>query len=212
MGWNLIVPTRDGETSGTQTTERLCADEAVQTCDLLSVGTETEDATLGPVAYDEKALADFLRKVAPLVGDELETDADFSEIDRDGSEEESSLVRLNVYEAPKNTAQVRNFANFCMIYLCIDSQMKISSLSWNNTGGTLAAAFSAVRHDAWCNHESQVVLYRMASKKSAQPRTYLTPSCVTCIQFHPTEPSLIAAGLYNGRCLIFVRTQETGFF
>lgn len=97
---------RDGKTSGTQTSDRGCIDEAIQATEMQSVGTETENVSLGPANYDENSLISFLRRVAPLVNEELETEVDFSEIDQDGAEDESSHVRLNVFEPPQNTVQV----------------------------------------------------------------------------------------------------------
>ena len=80
-------------------------------------------------------------------------------------------------------------------------QFKISDVSWSTGGGVLVIGHSAKSHENWCDHLSEIKFYKL----SRQDQLTETPaksleiqSCVTKLSYHPTEPSILAAGLFNG--------------
>lgn len=81
------------------------------------------------------------------------------------------------------------------------SKKKISAISWSTNGGILAVAYSALKHETWCDHLSEIKFYEFKRNDEFQKnstRQFEVNSCVTCLSYHPTEPSIMAAGLYNG--------------
>lgn len=78
---------------------------------------------------------------------------------------------------------------------------KISGLAWSPMGGTLAVSHSLLHHKTWCNHLTQLQFYRLSSLDQfihIPQQTLEINSCVTSLSYHPMEPSILAAGLYNG--------------
>lgn len=82
------------------------------------------------------------------------------------------------------------------------SQKKISCVSWSAGGGTLALSYSATSHDTWCEHLSRIKFYNFTKgdqfSAASIPRSLELNACVTALSYHPTEPSILAAGLFNG--------------
>lgn len=79
--------------------------------------------------------------------------------------------------------------------------MKVSDMSWSIGGGTLAVSYGIPYHETWCNHLSKIQLYNRTKDGSFTDnpnKTLETDSCVSTLAYHPTEPSVIAAGLFNG--------------
>lgn len=84
--------------------------------------------------------------------------------------------------------------------------MRVSGIAWSLAGGTLGVSHSAINHETWCDHLSRIQLYELNrdNKVETARNTYLeVNSCVTCLSYHPSEPSILAAGLFNGFVLIF---------
>ncbi|KAK0092810.1 hypothetical protein PV326_000551 [Microctonus aethiopoides] len=90
-------------------------------------------------------------------------------------------------------------------------EKKISSISWSTNGGTLAISYSALSHKAWCDHLSQVKLYEFTSSNKLRENcntVYDTIACVSCLSYHPTEPSILSAGLFNGDVILWNLTSN----
>ncbi|XP_057320446.1 cytoplasmic dynein 2 intermediate chain 2-like [Microplitis mediator] len=193
--------------SSTVTTETEKSSNSLQTDDLIyknkniqstvqhSVETQTE-AGQSPkdVAVDYDKLAAFLNKVTPKVLEALDEIYDNHTI--------------NSYEpigSRDNDYQLKLLNKFSTIDE-FDKQKKISSLSWSKNGGTLAVAYSS-NHTAWCDHQSRIKFYNLNRNddklSEAELKNYETNSCVTCLAYHPIEPSVIAAGLFNGDVLLW---------
>lgn len=82
--------------------------------------------------------------------------------------------------------------------------MKVSDMSWSIGGGTLAVSFGIPYHETWCDHLSKMQLYNQTKEGSFTDnpnKTLETNACITTLAYHPTEPSIIAAGLFNGSLL-----------
>lgn len=79
-------------------------------------------------------------------------------------------------------------------------KIKISDLSWSTVGGTLAVGLSHIYHEAWCDHLSAIQLYNLTIEDNftdAPTKTLETNGCISTLSYHPTEPSILAAGLSN---------------
>lgn len=79
--------------------------------------------------------------------------------------------------------------------------MKVSDMSWSIGGGTLTVSYGIPYHQAWCDHLSKIQLYSQMKEGhfTNNPNKILeTNACVTTLVYHPTEPSIIAIGLFNG--------------
>lgn len=79
-------------------------------------------------------------------------------------------------------------------------KLKISDLSWSTVGGTLAVGLSHIYHEAWCDHLSTIQLYNLTIEDNftdAPIKTLETNGCILTLSYHPTEPSILAAGLFN---------------
>lgn len=88
-----------------------------------------------------------------------------------------------------------------LFWLCYDFQVKISDVSWSTAGGALAVGQSATHHEAWCDHLSEIKFYKLSRDDrliETADKTVETQACVTALSYHPTEPSILAAGLFNG--------------
>lgn len=93
-------------------------------------------------------------------------------------------------------------------FLWIAASTQTSSASLNR--------FGRFDHEDWCCHSSSVCLWRLfrrqhnskAGSDGAVPVTKAdivleSNACVMCLDFHPTEPSLLAGGNFQGDLLIW---------
>lgn len=79
--------------------------------------------------------------------------------------------------------------------------MKVTDMSWSIGGGNLAISYGISYHETWCDHLSKIQLHNQTKEGdfSDVPCKILeTNACITTLAYHPTEPSIIAAGLFNG--------------
>ncbi|XP_011166042.1 cytoplasmic dynein 2 intermediate chain 2 [Solenopsis invicta] len=177
-----------------QTTEIVYAADDTQTAETRSIGIQTvnEQKTDAEVDYDR--LAGFLKKVTPGILEALDeayaTNA-FNDYNPNVTETSSATVELI-----KKVSTSKG----------VDAQLKISDLSWSTVGGTLAVGLSHTYHEAWCDHLSTIQLYNLTTEDNVADtptRTLETNGCVTTLCYHPTEPSILAAGLSNWDVMIW---------
>lgn len=79
--------------------------------------------------------------------------------------------------------------------------MKVSDISWSIGGGTLAVSYGISYHETWCDHLSKIQLYNQTKEgifTDNPNKTLETNACAMTLAYHPTEPSIIAVGLFNG--------------
>lgn len=87
----------------------------------------------------------------------------------------------------------------------------ISWLSWNTQGTLFAAATAHAVHEDWCLHKSQIVLWNVDRSKIDPKKPHNTLECTGCLTslaFHPSNPSLLAAGSFNGEVFIFDLSKD----
>eukprot|EP01105_Mastigella_eilhardi_P010464 TRINITY_DN2439_c0_g1_i1.p1 TRINITY_DN2439_c0_g1~~TRINITY_DN2439_c0_g1_i1.p1 ORF type:complete len:673 (-),score=164.09 TRINITY_DN2439_c0_g1_i1:941-2959(-) len=87
-----------------------------------------------------------------------------------------------------------------------EGEYNCSGLSWNSTGSVLAAGYGALDHSGWCSHKGFVCFWSVfkesAVAQSKPEATAETGSCVMCVAFHPTLPTVLAVGTFNGQVLL----------
>ena len=77
-----------------------------------------------------------------------------------------------------------------------------TSISWNVNGTLLAAGVGGREHDGWCNHRGAICLWNIYNPSRMEEKIEV-PCCVTCLQFHPELPNLVAGGLFNGQVRVW---------
>ncbi|KYN16811.1 PREDICTED: WD repeat-containing protein 34-like [Trachymyrmex cornetzi] len=195
VSFNSELSTARLETSANvQTTEIVYTASETQTTETRSIGIQTVNGQKTDVQVDYDKLAKFLKKVMPGILEALDeayaTNA-FDDYNPNVTEASSANIELlKKISTPKEP----------------DTQIKISDLSWSTVGGTLAVGLSHTYHEAWCDHLSTVQLYNLTTEDNiidVPTRTLETNGCVTTLCYHPTEPSILAAGLSNWDVLIW---------
>ncbi|XP_046482998.1 cytoplasmic dynein 2 intermediate chain 2 isoform X3 [Neodiprion pinetum] len=175
-------------TANVQTEEIHCQESKNQVFEPKDVETQTvcQDKTSPQVDYQK--LAAFLKRVTPSVLDELDEiygSTAFDGYDVASSGEPSTSVKLLTKFHTLNEA---------------DAEAKISCVTWSAGGGSLALSYSTVCHDTWCNHTSSIRIFNFTKEDqfpSTPNRSLEVNSCVTALSYHPVEPSILAAGLFN---------------
>ncbi|XP_031784115.1 WD repeat-containing protein 34-like [Nasonia vitripennis] len=183
-----------------QTEHVVYESDEVQVVETKSIETQTVNEPIKPPQYNHDSLVEFLQRITPGVLqflDEQHGSNAFDDYDV-GSNGESTvniqlINRLNSLEMS-------------------DFKGKISSVTWSTGGGTLAVAHSATHHDTWCNDLTKIEFYNLSKDNllmSTPSKTLEASSCVTSLFYHPEEPSIIAAGLFNGDVLVWNLRDES---
>ncbi|XP_017886310.1 WD repeat-containing protein 34-like [Ceratina calcarata] len=178
-----------------QTTEIVYNERPAQTVETRTIETQTVtgDEREPKVNYDR--LAEFLNRVTPNVLEALDesygTDA-FD--DYEPNTDEESVAGTRLLQTIKTTGGS-------------DSQMKMTDMCWSIGGGTLVVSYGVTQHRTWCEHLSKIVLYertRQGGTFADEPsKTLEANGCVTAMAHHPTEPSIVAVGLFNGDVVVW---------
>ncbi|XP_012261873.2 cytoplasmic dynein 2 intermediate chain 2-like isoform X1 [Athalia rosae] len=188
-----ILEQRSQGTVSIQTEKVVCQElgcQLVQRNDAASQ-TVTQNKSMQHVDYDK--LAEFLKRVSPLVMDELDEMHGSTALDD---------YQPSIGEVPSAGAKLLFKFNTLDE---TDLDKKISCISWSAAGGTLALSYSATYHDTWCDHVSRIKFYNITTENQSAPASSTTlqvNACVTTLAYHPTEPSILAAGLFNGDVLV----------
>ncbi|KAF1792840.1 WD40 repeat, conserved site [Phytophthora cactorum] len=88
------------------------------------------------------------------------------------------------------------------------SSLKLSctGVSWNATGSVIAVAYGRFDHSGWCNYRSALCLWNVFQSDLNQQKPSLvleTSSGLMCVAFHPQNPSVVAAGSFNGEVFVW---------
>ena len=87
-----------------------------------------------------------------------------------------------------------------------DDNYQVIGTAWSCNGATVAAAFGKVDHVSWCEHQSTISLWSIFRRDFTNKKPNVTievPNCLTCIEFHPTNPLVLAGGTVNGEIFIW---------
>ncbi|KAL0103686.1 hypothetical protein PUN28_017742 [Cardiocondyla obscurior] len=177
-----------------QTTEIIYAANDTQTTETRSVGIQTTNEQKADAQVDYDRLAEFLKKVTPGILEALdEASSAFDDYNPNVSETSSTTVELLKKINTLREIETSSFQNSV-------HSIKVSDLSWSTVGGTLAVGLSHICHATWCDHLSTIQLYNLTTEDDVTDvpaKTLETNGCVTTLCYHPTEPSILAAGLFN---------------
>lgn len=82
--------------------------------------------------------------------------------------------------------------------------LQATGVSWNSSGASLGVAYGRTDITGWCNSPGAVCVWNVFGKgfKADNPDYTLDhASCLMCLAYHPTVPSIVAAGSFNGEVL-----------
>ena len=81
-----------------------------------------------------------------------------------------------------------------------------TAVAWNAPGTVIAAAYGALDRDDWPRCSSMLCtwsIFRRGLDPHKADVIIELPDCLTCLAFHPEDPSLLAGGSYNGDVLLW---------
>lgn len=202
VGFDSQVSVAKPEVSASvQTTEIAYSSNQAQTIEKRNAETQTVQAQVKKPSVDYDKLADFLKRITPNLLDTLDEAYNTTAFD-DYEPETASNASIHLQLLQKLSAIEES-----------DKETKISGLSWSIAGGTLVVSCSAIQHLTWCDHLSKIQLYGLSREDqfSDVPNKVLeVNSCVATLSYHPVEPSILAAGLFNGDVLVWnLRNDDT---
>ena len=82
----------------------------------------------------------------------------------------------------------------------------VTGIAWSCNGATLAAGYGKTDHIAWCEDTSCISLWSIFRRDFDPKKPNVTievPCCLTCIEFHPSNPLILAGGTVNGEIYIW---------
>ncbi|NXF10520.1 WDR34 protein, partial [Smithornis capensis] len=94
-----------------------------------------------------------------------------------------------------------------------DGKLQVTSVSWNATGSVLACSYGRLDDGDWSTEKSYVCTWNL-DRRGLNPQhpdlVVDVPSSVMCLAFHPSQPSLIAGGLFSGELVVWdtSRTED----
>lgn len=143
--------------------------------------------------YDQQALDDFLRRVRPMMEEELELA--WHSMPVFGSYEP-------VWEDVGETCDVTHNVFKDGLVDCL-----VTSVAWNTTGAMLACSYGRLDTLGWCDITAPVCIWNIfrvdAGVKGEPDIEIQVQGYVMCLAFHPTHPGVLAGGTYNGELLIW---------
>ncbi|KAM4695821.1 cytoplasmic dynein 2 intermediate chain 2 [Rhinophrynus dorsalis] len=173
---------------------------SIQVCNVSEAGTQTEqsmdqralDVDLGPL-LDYPDLGKFLQRVEGDMIRELKKNWKSHAFDdfEVNWEEQSQLVScLHSLQYPE----------------ALERHLQVTSVSWNSTGSVIACSYGRLGDGDWSTDKSFVCTWNLDRRglNPSHPDVILdVPSSVMCLAFHPSQPSLIAGGLFSGEVLVW---------
>ncbi|TYZ65873.1 hypothetical protein PybrP1_005606 [[Pythium] brassicae (nom. inval.)] len=85
-------------------------------------------------------------------------------------------------------------------------KLSCTGVSWNATGASIAIAYGRFDHSGWCNYRSALCLWSVFQSdfNPLKPNLVLeTSSGLMCVAYHPKNPSVVAAGSFNGEVFVW---------
>lgn len=183
-----------------QTSETLTNDSGVQTTDAQDTSVQTDEVKVKPfglVVDNSKELRDFLKRVEPLVIQQLQLSSSSHAFDgyKVFWEEESTAVTC------KHTLTESSLKN----------EYNCTALSWNCSGSVLAVGYGRLDHQDWCSHKSYLCTWNIDRRSLDSNKADLNidvPSCLMCMAFHPEHPAILAGGTFSGEVRVWNTSLE----
>ncbi|CAH8593001.1 unnamed protein product [Schistosoma haematobium] len=147
---------------------------------------------------EETRILCFLKRTEPIVTKEIQKNI-HSKVFR------QSQSRRLFY---RNNASVKHTL---ILNEAKESKLSVTGLSWNSNGTLLAISYGSLCHTDWCTHNGMAALWNVSNETlviNTPQQKYVTDTCLMCIKFHPTVPSLLAGGTFTGDLVVWNRTNE----
>ncbi|KAL4156995.1 hypothetical protein PRNP1_006021 [Phytophthora ramorum] len=172
-----------------------------------------KDAASDKQEEDQRRVSECLQGVGALMLREMakngHTSSCFSGLERylEESEEKdiTKLFRLQFdydtyFQPQQGTASTSGAASSPSL------KLSCTGVSWNATGSVIAVAYGRFDHSGWCNYRSALCLWNVfqSDLNPQKPSLVLeTSSGLMCVAFHPQNPSIFAAGSFNGEVFVW---------
>ncbi|XP_066436452.1 cytoplasmic dynein 2 intermediate chain 2 isoform X2 [Eleutherodactylus coqui] len=164
------------------------------------VGTQTEweqdqrvlDVDLGPL-LDYPDVGKFLEGVEEVMIRELQKNwrsRAFDDFEVSWEEQNPQVSCLHSLQYPDAVAE----------------RLQVTSVTWNSTGSVIACSYGRLGDGDWSTEKSYVCTWNLDRRgfNPNHPDVVLdVASSVMCLAFHPSRPSLLAGGLFNGEVLVW---------
>lgn len=192
----------------TQTDPIVAADASAQTQSYADAASQTEGAAAGDRGGAEEAksgeatpadapgMLPMLRRAAPLMEDVLE--------------ENLGSTALDGYPPNRGLLGEEAVSLKCSLTpptVVIENGLQCTGVEWNASGSVLVAVFGQLDLSGWCTLPGVLAVwsvFRRDLQPEKPPETSIEhSSCLMCVACHPEQPSLVAAGSFNGEVLLF---------
>ncbi|NWR79249.1 WDR34 protein, partial [Centropus unirufus] len=168
---------------------RASRDAGVQT----DQGRDAEEAFQPGAQIDSAGLLSFLRGVEDAVVKELNKNCRsraFDGFEVNWADQNEQVLCLHTLSYPE--AQ--------------DQNLQVTSISWNATGSVVACSYGRLDDGDWSTEKSYVCTWNL-DRRGLNPQhpdlIVDVPTSVMCLAFHPSQPSLIAGGLFSGEVVVW---------
>ncbi|XP_038221003.1 cytoplasmic dynein 2 intermediate chain 2-like [Zerene cesonia] len=144
--------------------------------------------------YPPPGLNEFLRKVVPVVMDQLDqNDRDYPYNSSDSDEEE--VLNAKLFQELKIQDGIGSG----------DHQSSILGLTWSSAGNSLAVSIGQLQHEAWCQNSGLIKVFtlkRAGGDKFVHSLDISEKNCVTVLKYHPSVAALLAYGTTSGEVVL----------
>ena len=94
------------------------------------------------------------------------------------------------------------------------ASMRVSGLTWNSSGSTIAVVYEMDRHEDWCDHETLINIWNINRRDfdPSQPQQQIHASnCICLVKFHPKDPALLLTGGFTGEVAVYNIARENDY-
>ncbi|NXT56122.1 WDR34 protein, partial [Pluvianellus socialis] len=187
------------EAKSCQTGKISTVETAVQSHSSQDAGVQTDQSKDAVQDFQQEVQADytgllsFLRKVEDAVIKELNKNwksRAFDGFEVNWTDQNETVLCLHTLSYPE--AQ--------------DQNLQVTSVSWNATGSVIACSYGRLDGGDWSTEKSYICTWNL-DRRGLNPQhpdlVVDVPSSVMCLAFHPSQPSLVAGGLFSGELVVW---------
>ncbi|XP_053552083.1 cytoplasmic dynein 2 intermediate chain 2 isoform X2 [Bombina bombina] len=91
-----------------------------------------------------------------------------------------------------------------------ERQLQVTGITWNSTGSVIACSYGRMGDGDWSTEKSYICTWNLDRRglNPNRPDVIIdVPSSVMCVAFHPSQPSLVAGGLFSGEVAVWDISQ-----